>query len=196
MFYIVGLGNPGKEYEHTRHNVGFLVLKAAVEQLHFTSLFESSAYSGSLSEGSLKGQEVTVLFPNTFMNDSGSAVKKLVSSDQSAQLMVVYDDIDIPFGEIKVSFGRGDGGHNGIKSIIASLGTKDFVRIRIGIGAKSLWTGKLKRPKGERLSKYVLGTFSSKELQQLEHTKLLLEEAITTFVSLGKEKLMTRFNAL
>jgi len=137
MLYIIGIREiPGKEYEHTRHNVGWMVLDYLVS-LSLPSPVSSSKYAGRISAGVLAGEEVMLLYPDTFMNKSGSAVKKLVPKGQEGNLVVVYDDVDIPVGEIKVSFGRGDGGHNGIKSIVASLGTKEFTRVRIGIAPKS-----------------------------------------------------------
>src|SRR5690606_4374873 len=137
MYYIVGLGNPGKEYEHTRHNVGFFLLEIFAQEAGLPSFHESNAQSGYVSQGVFEGEEVTLLMPTTFMNASGSAVAKLVPAGSSDKLVVVYDDIDLPVGELRVSFGRGDGGHNGVKSIIEKLGTKDFVRIRIGVGKRS-----------------------------------------------------------
>jgi len=194
MHYIVGLGNPGKEYTNTRHNVGFFVLENFIDEVGLPSFHESSKYNGLVCEGVLQGSEVTVLLPHTFMNVSGAAVKKLVSKEGANDLIVVYDDIDLPVGEIKISFGRGDGGHNGIKSIIESLGTADFSRVRVGIAQKSMWTGKLKRPKGEALASFVLGTFSSREQKEVEEVSKTVQQVLTTFVKEGKDVAMNRFN--
>lgn len=194
MWYIVGLGNPGEKYQHTRHNVGWILLDQVVAKTGLPTPFASSKYAGRLSEGVLCGSDVSVLYPDTFMNKSGSAVQKLVSKDESAQLMVVYDDVDLPVGEVKVSFGRGAGGHNGITSIINSLGTKDFIRIRIGISPTSFWTGKTKRPSGDRLPKYVLGQFTKKELAALEPVGDQVRSIIETCISDGVGKAMNRFN--
>lgn len=192
MFYIVGLGNPGAEYKFTRHNVGWMALDY-LTSLGLASPVPSSKYAGRISEGVLAGEEVILLYPDTFMNKSGSAVKKLVPKGGESQLVVVYDDVDIPVGEIKVSFGRGDGGHNGIKSIINSLGTKDFVRVRIGIAPKSFF-GKTKRPKGDRLPKHVLGNFKKREQKDLEEGLEKAKVAIETIVKQGIEKAMTVCN--
>jgi len=194
MYYIVGLGNPGKEYKNTRHNIGFTVLEKFVEEKKFSSLYESGSHSGLVSEGTLENEDVTVLLPTTFMNASGSAVVKLISQSESEKLVVVYDDIDLPVGEIKISFDRGDGGHNGIKSIIEKLGTTKFTRVRIGIAQKSLWTGKLKRPKGEALASYVLGHFKATEEKELETVAKTVGEILTLFVTKGKDVAMNRFN--
>jgi PTH1 family peptidyl-tRNA hydrolase len=128
------------------------------------------------------------------MNVSGGAIKKLIPKEELSRMLVVYDDVDLPLGEYKISFGRGDGGHNGVKSIIESTGSKDFARLRIGIGKKSLWTGGLVRPKGEALAQYVLGTFSLKERKALEATQSEFSDMVKVFVQEGAEKTMNRFN--
>lgn len=194
MYYIVGLGNPGKEYKNTRHNVGFTLLEAFVANVGLPSLHTSKTYNGLLSQGMVAGQEVTVFLPETFMNLSGGAVKKLVPKDELEKMVVVYDDIDLPLSSIKISFGRGAGGHNGIKSIVETLGTQDFLRIRVGIAQKSIWTGKLKRPKGEALASFVLGTFSSREQKELETVAQMMPEVFAVFVNKGKEAVMNKFN--
>ncbi len=146
MHYIVGLGNPGEKYKNTRHNIGWTVLDYFIENEGLPGLVDSAKYAGSMSTGVVNGQEVTILYPNTFMNKSGSAVRKLVPKEEAEKLVVVYDDVDLPVGDIKVSVGRGAGGHNGVASIIESLGSKDFVRVRVGIAPVSFWTGKAGRP--------------------------------------------------
>ncbi len=194
MHYIVGLGNPGKEYENTRHNVGFFFDEMFVQRASFPSFHDSSAYKGLISQGMLDGKDVVVCMPHTYMNASGGAVAALVGKGEADKLIVIYDEVDLPLGELKVSFGRGDGGHNGIKSIIDKLGTKDFTRVRIGVGKKSLWTGKLVRPKGENLAKYVLGTFSAREQAQLQELSSTVNDLLSLFVKEGKDAVMNRFN--
>lgn len=193
MNYIVGLGNPGTEYEKTRHNVGWIALDYLIETVGLPSLHTSSKYAGRVSQGMLGEHEITLLYPDTFMNKSGSAVKKLVPKGEEGSLIVVYDDVDIPVGEVKVSSGRGDGGHNGIKSIIASVGTKDFVRVRIGIAPKSFF-GKTKRPKGDRLPKHVLGDFKKREQKDLEEGLEKAKVAIEVIVKEGIQKAMNVCN--
>lgn len=194
MYYIVGLGNPGKEYQHTRHNVGFLLVRRLVKDLGLPEFHESSSYSGLVSEGILQDEDVTVLLPTTFMNASGKAVQKLVPKQEAMSLLVVYDDIDIPLGEIKISFGRGDGGHNGIKSIINNLGTSDFARVRIGIARTSIWSKKAVRPASASLPAYVLGNFSAKEERELERVGETLKEIVVVYLTEGVQKAMNLYN--
>lgn len=197
MHYIVGLGNPGEKYADTRHNVGFLVLKEVITHFGLPSPHTSKQFSSDVSEGVVHEVEVICLFPDTFMNHSGTAVAKLVPKAAHEQLIVLYDDVDLPLGEVKVSYGRGDGGHNGIKSIIASLGTKDFVRVRIGIAQKTVWPwekGEVRRPKGERMGNFVLANFTKKERQELEAVAPKVADVISVLLLEGKEMAMNRFN--
>jgi len=194
MHTIVGLGNPGDEYVHTRHNVGWLVLEALVVKHSFPSLTRSSAYSGMLGEGVLYGTEVGILLPTTFMNNSGVAVKKYIGEHGSlGTLVIVHDDIDLPFGEVRIGFDRGAGGHNGVKSIIDACGSKAFTRIRVGIAQKGFFGG-VKRPKGEKLSNYVLGNFKSGELKQLPDIEERVARAIELIVTKGTESAMQDIN--
>jgi len=194
MYYIVGLGNPGETYQHTRHNVGFLMLEQFVSVANLPALYNSSTYSGRMCVGMYAGNEVTILLPTTFMNASGSAVTKLVSKENADRLVVVYDDVDLPLGQIKISYGRGNGGHNGVQSIIESLGTKEFARIRVGIAHTSFWTGKPVRPTGERLAAYVLQPFSAKELVELEKVKEIFNEIMHVFIEKGRAATMNKYN--
>lgn len=195
MYYVVALGNPGKEYELTRHNVGFLALDYLVAALALPEPIKNNTYNGRFSRGKIGGSEVSLLYPETFMNHSGAAVKKLVEKDEAGALMVIYDDVSLPFGEMKISFGRGDGGHNGLRSVIDSLGTKDFIRLRIGIAPKSFWTGKTKILTGEELPRFVLSKFSKSELSQLREDVLVkVEQAISLTLKEGYVKAMNKFN--
>lgn len=131
------------------------------------------------------------------MNHSGTAVAKLVPTNAVDKLIVLYDDIDLPLGSVKVSFGRGDGGHNGIKSIITSLHTKDFIRVRIGIARATVWpweTGDVRRPKGSSLATYVLGTFSKKEVTIVAELAHWLPDVVKTIVCDGREIAMQNYN--
>ncbi len=132
---IVGLGNPGREYEATRHNVGFLWVDelARAQKLNFKS---ESKFHGLTARGQLHGHEVLLLKPQTFMNVSGRSVGALVQFYKiaPAEMLVVHDELDLPPGVARLKMGGGHGGHNGLKDIIAHLGSKDFWRLRLGIG--------------------------------------------------------------
>lgn len=197
MYYLVGLGNTGAEYATTRHNVGWLVLDNLCERHHIPEAILQNSVSGRVSAGKIAGVPVSVLYPETMMNNSGAAMRKFVPDGEGKRTVVFYDDIDLPLGEVRVSFGRGDGGHNGIKSIIEKVGTRDFVRVRIGIGKVGFWPwerGQLKRPQGEKLPKYVLGKFSKHELAEVEKVTGLVNEIVTTIVQYGHTAAMNRYN--
>lgn len=195
MHYIVGLGNPGEEYVLTRHNVGFLALDECVEGFNLPKPMLRSWCKGLVSEGVIGQSEVTLLYPDTFMNRSGEAVVKLVPKAEVPSLIVLYDDVALPLGEIKVSFGRGDGGHNGIKSLIGALGTKDFVRVRIGIAPKAFLSGKTKVISSADLPKFVLQKFSKSEEKLLRNDVLpKVAKAIATIVEAGYVKAMNDYN--
>ena len=195
MYYIVALGNPGEEYKDTRHNVGFLMLDYLVTKFDWSSPRTRMPYEGLYTEGKIEGVEVVGLFPTTFMNNSGLAVKKLVPPKEVGNLVVIYDDVDLPLGKIKISKDRGDGGHNGIKSIIHHLESKDFIRVRVGIAPLHAETGLPVRPEGERLGSYVLNKFSKRELEELESVKVRVKELIEIMVKEGVVKAMNEGNA-
>ncbi len=161
MYTIIGLGNPGEEYELTRHNTG----KMAVEQLE------------------KKGVKAKYIHQDTFMNKSGSAVAKVIKSKKAAQkLIVIYDDLDLPLGTMKISFNRGSGGHKGLESVARAVKTKEFIRIRIGIGKKG------------DIEKHILGKFTPKEQDELKKVFKNLVTAVETLIEDGLELAMTRFN--
>jgi PTH1 family peptidyl-tRNA hydrolase len=195
MFYIVGLGNHGERYQNTRHNVGWLMCDYVRTQGRLPKLIDDASMSGRMTEGVLSGVAVRILYPDTFMNNSGSAVVKFVPKKEIGNLIVVHDDIDLPVGEIKLGKGRGDGGNNGIKSIIEKLGTKDFIRIRIGIAPRSFWTKEVVRPKGGGpLEKFVLKPFTKKEEEQLKEVKEHAYGALKLILTIGLESAMNKYN--
>lgn len=128
MLLVIGLGNPGQKYKDHRHNIGFQILDALICN-ETTSFTEKGIFSAAIAQLS----EMLLVRPTTFMNHSGISVRALQKQYPDAIVVVIYDDIDIELGEIKLSFGRGAGGHNGVQSIIDHLGTKDFIRIRVGV---------------------------------------------------------------
>lgn len=175
MKIIVGLGNPGKEYENTRHNTGRIVV--------------------SLIEKKLTNNKIKFLMPDNFMNNSGKSVAPLIKTKKDLKdLVVIYDDIDLPIGKMKISFNRSDGGHNGLGSIIKSLKSKEFLRIRVGI-APSTPSGKIRKPKGEKaVINFILGEFKKSELETLKKLSKKVAEAVEMIFTEGKDKAMSLYN--
>lgn len=195
MHYIVALGNPGEKYSNTRHNVGWLALDYVSEKIGFSKPVESASFSGRVAIGVIGNNELSVLYPDTFMNNSGTAVAKFVPKNKIENLIVIHDDIDLPFGEIKIGVGRGAGGNQGIRSIIEKLDSNKFVRVRVGIAPKSFWTGKTKRPQGGGpLERFVLKSFSTSESKQLPEVFEKVKTALETIVTDGVEVAMNRLN--
>jgi len=197
MHYIVGLGNPGAEYEATRHNAGRMVLAHLFETHGFAEPVPSAKYASLIAEGEVAGASALVMFPETFMNKSGSAVAKAVTSVAKAKkLIVVYDEIDLPLGTLRVAYGRGAGGHRGLDSIIRALKTKDFVRVRVGVSPVTP-AGKLKKPKGEgAVVDFLLGVFKPSERKLLDTVAARVTEVIETVLAEGHTVAMNRYNGL
>jgi len=193
MHYIIGLGNPGEEYADTRHNAGRILLENLIKTERLPTPVNSAKLGGLISEGVLSGKEIQILLPNTFMNQSGQAVKKLCPVEETEKLVVIYDDVDIPLGEVKISYDRGDGGHNGLKSIVETLGTKEFVRVRVGIAAKGMMEAAV-RPTGDKLGKYVLGRFTKRELEELTAVTDNVTSALKAILTKGHQAAMNEIN--
>ncbi|QSH39651.1 aminoacyl-tRNA hydrolase [Candidatus Kaiserbacteria bacterium] len=194
-FIIVGLGNPGEEYEHTRHNAGRLAVAAFEDSQEFGGFVTDKKTKSEMSKGSVGKHTAVILQPNTFMNKSGSAVRELVTSAKAAErLVVVYDDIDLPFGTLKIAFGRGSGGHKGIESIIRAVKTKDFVRVRIGV-APTTPSGKIKKPNGDsKVHDFLLGEFTKKEQEALKKIFTATNTALESIIVDGRVKAMNIHN--
>jgi PTH1 family peptidyl-tRNA hydrolase len=193
---IVGLGNPGKEYEKTRHNTGRIILENIAKVNDFSDWKDDMKLKSFRSKGEIiNGEKVEFLLPNTFMNNSGIAVAPLIDSPKKLKnLIVVYDDMDIPIGSLKISFNRSSGGHNGLESIIKKVKSQEFVRIRIGVSPHTP-TGKIKKPKGEEaVLKFLLGALKEDELKELKKLSKKVEEIIFMISSEGKDKAMTLYN--
>ena len=195
MFYVIGLGNPGKKYTGTRHNVGRDVLIDLASEAAAPSWESDKHAQAKITSITVGNASLQLVLPETFMNKSGETARFLRDKEAASPdtVIVVYDDVDLPFGEIKISVGRGAGGHNGVASVIKVLG-KDFIRIRVGIASTSFWTGQPKRPTGAGMSRHVLGTFSRLERRKMPEVGRLVTEAIKMIVSKGTESAMNRFN--
>lgn len=195
MFIIVGLGNPGKEYENTRHNTGRALIEHFIKTHHFSEPKADRKLKALVATGEIKKEKIVFILPETFMNKSGMSVKPLVTSAKKAEtLIVAHDDLDLPLGTLKITFGRGAGGHRGIESIIRAIKTKDFVRIRIGI-APTTPNGKIKKPKGEKaIVDFIIGAFKSKELEVLKKAIPKACQAIDVLITEGRAAAMNHFN--
>lgn len=192
---IVGLGNPGAEYERTRHNAGRLALEFFAKKAD-ASDWKVDKKSQSTTTGVRVGKNMLALvLPDTYMNKSGTAVGKFVKSVKAAErLVVIQDELDMPLGTFKLSFDRGSGGHKGIESIMRAVKTKKFTRIRVGV-SPSTATGKLKKPQGEeKVADFILARFKDHEMDELKKVFKKISEAIECIVTEGPTIAMNRFN--
>ncbi len=185
MKIIAGLGNPGKEYRATRHNIGFEAVDYIAYDLGI--YIDERKHKALLGKGIFAGEKVIFLKPQTYMNLSGESIRaaldyyKLTNED----LIVIYDDISLDVGEIRIRTKGSAGGHNGIKSIISHLGTDVFDRIKIGVGDK---------PKGYDLADYVLGKFKKNEVKNMEEAVINAKKALELMLQNEEEKAMNLFN--
>lgn len=195
MFVIVGLGNPGEEYEKTRHNVGRIVLTKIAKKHEFFDWKLDGKAKSHIATGSIGNKKTVILFPMTFMNTSGVAVKPYVTSKKDlASLVVVHDDLDIPFGTIKISYNKSAGGHNGVASVVKAIKSQEFTRIRIGISPATP-KGKLKRPDQKKILDFLVEKdFKDSELVELKQVAKQIDQALEVFIKEGREKAMNIFN--
>lgn len=192
---IVGLGNPGKEYEKTRHNAGRIVLEYIAKANDFTDWKNDMKTKSLRAKGEVEKEKFDFMLPETFMNNSGNAVAGVIDDKKKLKnLVVVYDDLDIPVGSLKISFNRSSGGHNGLASIIKKVKSEEFVRIRIGVSPHTP-SGKIKKPKGEQaILKFLLGIFKEDELKELKKISKKVTEIITMISAEGHQKAMSIYN--
>ncbi|MCB0480001.1 MAG: aminoacyl-tRNA hydrolase [Flavobacteriales bacterium] len=183
-YLIAGLGNPGSEYTETRHNVGFKTLDALARA---SNVVFSPAKHGETCLVKHKGRQLILLKPNTFMNLSGKAVRYWLTQEKISilNLLVVTDDLALPFGALRLKTKGSDGGHNGLKSINEVLNTKDYSRLRFGIGNEF--------SKGRQVD-YVLGRWGEEELKSLDLRTEMAGEMILSFAAIGPERTMSAYN--
>ena len=185
MKLIVGLGNPGEQYEHTRHNTGFLVLDKLAEQLRVR--INRRAFDALVARTIINGEPVVLMKPQTYMNESGRAVGKAVRYyhlDPADEVLIIYDDLDLPVGTIRIRSNGSAGGHRGIKSIINQLSTDQFDRIRVGID----------RDPNIPVIDYVLGKVRKEDSEAYQQALNRAAEAAREYVSQPLDKLMNRYN--
>lgn len=185
---IVGLGNPGKEYEKTRHNAGRAAVELIAKQEGGDAFAFNKTANALVSKGSCGGETATLVLPETMMNLSGKAVAAFVKTPKAAKnLLVIHDDLDLPLGTIKMVFGRGSGGHKGVESIMRSIKTKDFARIRIGISAAGKKNQAKKVSGEEKVIKHVIGKWKPGEEAVMKKSLKKAAEAAKLFASDGIE---------
>lgn len=180
MKLIVGLGNPGKEYENTRHNIGFMALDYYLGEVSFKEKNNALLY-----EKNINGVKTIFLKPLTFMNESGNAVRYFIDyyKIDINDLLIIYDDMDFDVGTFKLKCTGSSGGHNGIKSVISHINTDKFNRVRIGIS----------RSKNDKVN-YVLGKFSKEDLKKLDNVFGIVNNIIDDFSKMDFDKLMSKYN--
>lgn len=193
--FIVGLGNPGEEYQNTRHNVGRLVTTFIHDLLQGDGFENNKPLKAHTAKVTIAGKQTLIITPDTFMNLSGKSVAPLMQSKKDLEkLIVIYDDLDLAKGTFKISFNRSAGGHNGVASIIKSVKSEAFIRIRVGISPTTS-TGKLKKPLGEeKVSKLIMGSIKSEELAELKKLSKTILQSIEIIVSEGLPKAMSIYN--
>lgn len=186
MFLIAGLGNPGRQYEKTRHNMGFDTIDELIDRHRIPQ--GGIAHKAMYGKGMIAGEKVLAVKPLTYMNLSGESLREWVNYyklDPETEMIVIYDDIDLEPGQIRIRKKGSAGGHNGIKNIIAQLGTQNFYRIKVGVGAK---------PKGWDLADYVLGRFSSDERIAVDKAICDAADAVEMILRDGIESAMNHYN--
>jgi len=183
-YLIVGLGNIGNEYRHTRHNAGFLVVEALAE--HLGATFQEGRY-GAMAQASFKGRKLWLLKPNTYMNRSGQAIRYWLDKEKIPleNLLVVVDEIQLPFGQLRLRKKGSDGGHNGLKSIQEQLQSTEYNRLRIGIGNDF--------NRGQQID-YVLGEWSNEEKDGFPEIRTLGIDIIKSFIAIGADRTMSQYN--
>ncbi len=193
---IVGLGNPGEEYENTRHNAGRMVVASFPERVAATDWRDDAKLRARVAKCVSKGgDDVVLILPDNYMNRSGTSVAPLVKSERQAKtLVVVHDDIDLPVGTIRIVFDRGSGGHRGVDSIVRAIKTRAFVRVRVGVVPTSP-SGKLKKPRGEgAVHDFILKQLSKKDRAVLDEAVAYAAKATEAIVEHGVTVAMQQYN--
>ena len=186
MYIIVGLGNPGKEYGGTRHNIGFDVIELLAGQENIS--VAEKKHKALIGKGVVAGQRCILAKPQTFMNLSGESVRALLDyykADEKEELIVIADDVSLDGGQIRIRKKGSAGGHNGLKNIIAMLGHDTFIRVKMGVGEK---------PRGWDLADYVLGRFSGPERKIMDEAAERAADAIRSIITQGADAAMNDFN--
>ena len=185
---IVGLGNPGKGYEKTRHNAGRNAVILFAKQEGFDEFVFNKTAKAFVSKGTIGEENITLVLPETFVNLSGKAIANFIKSPKAAKnLLVIHDDLDVPLGTIKMVFGRGSGGHKGVESIMRAVKTKDFARLRIGISALGKKNQAKKISDEEKVIKHVIGKWKPSEEAIIKKVLKKAVESIRLYATSGIE---------
>lgn len=183
MFLLVGLGNPGKEYEKTRHNIGF----EAIDKIsyEYNIPMKRERFKGVFGEGHISNEKVMLLKPTTYMNLSGESLREIINyyNIPIGNVIVIYDDVDLEVGRLRIRTKGSAGGHNGIKSIIHNLNSEEFIRVRIGVG----------KPERDMVS-HVLGKFPKEKQKNIEEVLNIIPELAYTMISQGPQEAMNKYN--
>jgi len=185
LYIIVGLGNPGKEYEKTRHNTGFMVIDKLSKKYKID--ISKEKHKALIGTGTIEGEKVLLVKPQTFMNLSGESIQEIMNfyKEDIDNLIVVFDDIDLPIGTIRIKQNGSAGTHNGVKSIVKELNSKEFKRIKVGIGGPD---------EKANLIGHVLGKFSSEEFEKIDESVTNAAEAVVDIIKDGVLKAMNKYN--
>lgn len=195
---FAGLGNPGEGYEESRHSIGRSILlnlsQKPPAEIEVGEWRTDKKLKAQIAEGKLAKNKFRLLLPENFMNNSGGSIKPLIKTKKEAHdLVVIHDDLDLPFGSIKICFNRGSGGHKGVESIVKALKTNEFIRIRIGVSPVTP-SGKTKKPDSEKVVDFVIAGFKPSEQEVLKKITKKVKEIIVSLINDGLEKTMNSFN--
>lgn len=185
MYLIVGLGNPEEDYSKTRHNMGFNVINKLAEQ--YSIKVNKNKFKGLIGMGKIEGKSAVLLKPQTYMNLSGESIREAVEfyKIEVNNLLIIYDDMDVEIGKIKIRKKGGAGSHNGMKSVISCLNSEEFPRIRVGIG---------KPENKEDMINYVIGYIPENEIKELDKATTIAKEAVIDFILDGIDNTMNKYN--
>lgn len=194
MKLIVGLGNPGRRYERTRHNLGFICVNRLAREYNIK--MNKNQGKARTGKGNIAGNEVLLARPQTYMNLSGESVRLLLDRTHTKidELIVIHDDLDLPVGKIRIRFGGGSGGHKGINSIFQETGSRDFYRVRIGVGRPPRFKDNLEIQEDDVID-YVLSNFTQDEKKIIEKSLPIAGEAVVSLITEGLTAAMNKYNS-
>jgi len=197
-YLFVGLGNPGPDYEQSRHSFGRMVLLSLASkplgEMEIKNWRFDKKLKAQITEGKFGKNKFRLLLPENMMNNSGGGVKPLIKNKKEAnQVVVIHDDVDLPLGVLKISYNRGSGGHRGVESIVKALKTTEFIRLRLGV-APTTPTGKIKKPSSDKVVDFIIGHFKPAESEIVKKTIKQAKTVIQSLIEDGLAKTMNHYN--